>query len=312
MIVGVLSLQLAVSGFVMQPPVPALSAHPTVLARPIRVAMSEGEDVCVDEICAPEEDAAPTTVDLLAELRSKKADTYAEESRKFRRTVYMHDEWVKHRSSERFYRNMQTIFSSGVSQALSTELTFITATAAFVVFFNALIGGYTDFGGVQHPGPLQDFFPIIGNKIALPAMPFTVAMPALALLITFRTNTAYFRWNEARTLWGGVINSCRNVVRQANLYLPDTPEGEWYRDRMQANTAAFAKCLRNFLRGPSDDPVLSSELDELVAKGSMSIEQKDACMAVRRVPVGRRVLGGGWVGSVEHTRGEGEGHAREG
>ena len=49
-------------------------------------------------------------------------------------------------------------------------------------------------------------------------MPFTIAMPALSLLLVFRTNTAYARWNEARTLWGGVVNTCRNLQRQASVY----------------------------------------------------------------------------------------------
>ena len=54
--------------------------------------------------------------------------------------------------------------------------------------------------------------------MALPALPFNVLLPALSLLLVFRTNTAYFRWNEARTLWGGLINNCRNVVRQSNTF----------------------------------------------------------------------------------------------
>jgi len=57
-------------------------------------------------------------------------------------------------------------------------------------------------------------------ELALPALPFTIMMPALSLLLVFRTNTAYARWNEARTLWGGVVNSCRNVVRQSNTFFP--------------------------------------------------------------------------------------------
>ena len=39
-----------------------------------------------------------------------------------RRTVYMHDDWVRHRSSDRFVRNMLTIGSSGINQALSKEM----------------------------------------------------------------------------------------------------------------------------------------------------------------------------------------------
>ena len=46
-----------------------------------------------------------------------------------RRTVYMHDDWVWHRSSDRFVRNMLTIGSSGINQALSKELSFVTLDA---------------------------------------------------------------------------------------------------------------------------------------------------------------------------------------
>jgi len=82
---------------------------------------------------------------------------YAEESRQYRRTVYMHDEWVKHRSSGRFIRNMRTLSESGVGRALGAELAFITATAIFCVGINMLIHGYQDFSGVAHPSPLADF-----------------------------------------------------------------------------------------------------------------------------------------------------------
>ena len=92
----------------------------------------------------------------------------------------MHDDWVWHRSSDRFVRNMLTIGSSGINQALSKELTFVTLDAVgdrhpnwehlvgaadlaglqilfaelqvFVVLINALFAGYQDFSGVIHPG----------------------------------------------------------------------------------------------------------------------------------------------------------------
>ena len=39
---------------------------------------------------------------------------YGETSRQFRRTVYTHDDWVKHRSPNRFIGNIVTIFNSGI------------------------------------------------------------------------------------------------------------------------------------------------------------------------------------------------------
>jgi len=172
----------------------------------------------------------------------KQGTGYSEKGRKDRRTVYMHDDWVWHRSSDRFVRNMLTIGSSGINQALSKELTFVTLDATAVVLINALFAGYQDFNGVIHPGPLM--LP----ALMLPALPFTILMPALSLLLVFRTNTGYSRWNEARTLWGGLINNCRNVVRQCNTFFPDDAKHDGLKRRMAAETKAFSMALRNFLR----------------------------------------------------------------
>jgi len=210
----------------------------------------------------------------------RQGSAYIEMSRKDRRTIFMHDDWVRHRSSERFLRNIRTLGSSGINQALKTELSFVTAVAAFVVAFNILFHGYQDLDGLAHPGVFMSMKPL-----DLPALPFTVLMPALSLLLVFRTNTAYSRWNEARTLWGGLINTCRNVVRQSNLYFPDDPEHNELKKRMAAETAAFVKSLRNFLRGPSDDATLRAELYELVDCRVMSRAQADATMQASNRPM---------------------------
>ena len=111
----------------------------------------------------------------------KQDESYSERGRQWRRTVFMHDDWVRHRSSNRFVRNMRTLGSSGINQALSKELTFVTLDAVFVVLINALFAGYQDFSGVVHPGPLHM------PALMLPALPFTILMPALSLLLVFRT-----------------------------------------------------------------------------------------------------------------------------
>ena len=252
------------------------AARPTVA----RVAMLIEDDACVDEVCGVTYDADPPEQSKAPWYREGSA--YAEESRKFRRTVYMHDEWVKHRSSERFFRNLNTLSSSGVGKALKVELAFVTGAAVFCVLMNMLFTGYTDFSGVVQEAPLAAIGKEIG-PISLPALPFTIAMPALSLLLVFRTNTAYARWNEARTLWGGVINTCRNVARQGTLYFPAEDAG--LTQVLAADTAAFAKALRNFLRGPSDDDALAAELEELVAADLMSPSQLEACMAAGNRPM---------------------------
>lgn len=309
---SVLPLALTRSAALLPHP-PLLLSRPAISRVPAVLLLEE--EGCIDEIC--EVDDLP--LEDQADARWQQGTAYAEESRKYRRTVYMHDEWTKHRSSDRFQNNMKTIFQSGVSQSLSTELTFITSIAAFVVVakwrhgsltpsplchaamhpprlpltvtlcghdsrhHSCLVGTYQDLGGVTHPGPLH-FLAGVAGQVSLPSMPFTVAMPALSLMLVFRTNTAYARWNEARTLWGGVINNCRNVARQANMFYPETPKGMEARAQLVGGAAAFCRSLRNFLRGPSDDMQLSSELDDLVDAGMLSEKQADACMAAKNRP----------------------------
>jgi predicted membrane chloride channel (bestrophin family) len=41
----------------------------------------------------------------------------------------------------------------------------------------------------------------------------------LSLLLVFRTNASYARWWEARTVLGGLVNACRDLIRQAVLWL---------------------------------------------------------------------------------------------
>jgi hypothetical protein len=249
------------------------------------VRMAEGNPIhraSVDELSLAKE-----PVSELGAWYKLSGTAYAEESRKYRRTVYMHDEWVKHRSSERFIKNLRTIGNSGVSSALGMELGFITATAVFCVAANLLLHGYQDFSGVMHPSPLAGV-PVLSTikQLSLPAFTFSIGMPALSLLLVFRTNTAYSRWNEARTLWGGVINSCRNVVRQANIYFQEDAASEELKDVLAVNTAGFAKALRNFLRGPTDDEVLRRELMDIVKMGKMSEAQVGAYTPVHASTAG--------------------------
>jgi len=244
---------------------PVLRSVPHTFRSPAVRATALEDDACVDEVCV-------TTNEPADKL------TYSEDSRKFRRTVYMHDEWVKHRSTDRFAKNVADLFKSGVVRALYAELIFTTSAALFVVLANCILVGYTDLSGVAHPAVVEGWFAPKG--LTLPALPFSIALPALSLLLVFRTNTAYFRWNEGRTLWGAVINTCRNVVRQANMYFPNDEKHDVLREDLAAQTVMFCKSLRCFLRGPTDEPVLYSELLPTVGE-----KQASACLSSANKPM---------------------------
>ncbi|QAT82475.1 hypothetical protein EJ065_0870 [Corallococcus coralloides] len=56
--------------------------------------------------------------------------------------------------------------------------------------------------------------------LSVPALPVTLLAAALGVLLGFRNNSAYERWWEARTIWGGLVNASRTLARQVLTFLP--------------------------------------------------------------------------------------------
>jgi hypothetical protein len=163
--------------------------------------------------------------------------SYGEQSRQYRRTVYTHDDWRKHRSPDRFFYYIRSIVSSGVYKNLAREVSTTTGIATFIVLYNAMVGGYQDWDGVKHAALISSVWT---PMLTLPLAPFTLSSPSLGLLLgtfgwgpwsfvlspygesvfvpnstrfsssftsspsfwyakpVFRTNTSYQRWDEAR------------------------------------------------------------------------------------------------------------------
>jgi len=181
-------------------------------------------------------------------------ETYGEGSRKYRRTVYTHNEWVKHRSSDRFIRNLSSIYNSGVYKSLGKEVFAVTAVATFLVLWNGLTGGFTDFNGVQH-GAVVNFLPML----TLPLTPFTLLSPSLGLLLVFRTNSSYGRWDEARKFWGLNINHTRDLNRMATAWYGhdgiSVDPAKRAEDLRQVSllTWAFVRSMKRHLSPPEED-----------------------------------------------------------
>jgi ion channel-forming bestrophin family protein len=76
------------------------------------------------------------------------------------------------------------------------------------------------------------------SKIRVPEMAVGILGAALSILLVFRTNSAYARWWEARTLWGGLVNGSRSLARQATSF-PRRSGSE----ALQAASAAFTQSL---------------------------------------------------------------------
>jgi ion channel-forming bestrophin family protein len=86
-----------------------------------------------------------------------------------------------------------------------------------------------------------------------------IVAPALGLLLVFRTNASYDRWWEGRKLWGSIVNTCRNLARQAAANLGHEPT------RMNAVlrlVRAFPPAAMHLLRNKQwSQPELFSEAD---------------------------------------------------
>lgn len=103
----------------------------------------------------------------------------------------------------------------------------------------------------------------------LVALPFSIAATlggALAIFIGFRNNSAYGRWWEARTLWGGIVNSTRVLARliitftDSHAHQPnyDRARSEAFKREMVWKVVAWAHALRIQLRGERDwSPVMA-------------------------------------------------------
>ena len=74
----------------------------------------------------------------------------------------------------------------------------------------------------------------------------------LGLFLVFRTNSAYDRWWEGRKLWGGLVNSTRNLALKLNAYIPkgDHEDREWFARMIPNFVYAVKENLRKGVQFP--------------------------------------------------------------
>lgn len=94
------------------------------------------------------------------------------------------------------------------------------------------------------------------TELALNFTPIGVLGSALAIFVAFRNNSAYGRWWEARTIWGGIVNSSRVLGRlvitftDAHAHQPnyDAARSEAFKQRLVYQLIAWVHALRFHLR----------------------------------------------------------------
>jgi Predicted membrane protein len=92
-----------------------------------------------------------------------------------------------------------------------------------------------------------------------PELPITLFGTVVALVLGFRSNSAYQRWWEGRSLWGLMINASRNIVRASRNFLPD-PEAGQLKRRIALHQVAYVNALKRQLRRQKPQEEVSSRL----------------------------------------------------
>jgi hypothetical protein len=98
---------------------------------------------------------------------------------------------VKHRSPDRFLRNLATIPASGIYKNMFREILATTTVATLIFFWNMLTSGYDDFNQVHHEAIIQSYYL---PPIKLPLAPFTLASSSLGLLL------GTYKWRFTKTV----------------------------------------------------------------------------------------------------------------
>lgn len=107
----------------------------------------------------------------------------------------------------------------------------------------------------------------------LPVLPFSISAilgSALAIFIAFRNNNAYSRWWEARTLWGGIVNSSRVMARLIITFTDshsrqpgyDAAQSNRFKQEMVHLLLAWVNALRMQLRRKEEDEKLKEWMTE--------------------------------------------------
>eukprot|EP00873_Tetraselmis_striata_P029777 jgi/Tetstr1/450041/TSEL_037088.t1 len=158
--------------------------------------------------------------------------------------VFDQNEWRRHQKRTRYIRNLFTMFNSRVLRSIFWAVAMISGIAAGAVWL------YTT-------GYLKTQYGI--DMPILPMMPFNITAATLGLLLVFRTNSSYGRFDEARKLWGLTLNRLRDVNRQCATWAPPQQSA------LQRWSIAFAFALKCHIRGRPDlvaeftSPVLKPE-----------------------------------------------------
>ena len=194
------------------------------------------------------QDVRPGSMDEATKLTGRVP--YGEASRKYRRTVYTHKDWLVHRSNDRIISNLLSMFYSGVIRQVKNKIILVSSVALFVTLWDDYLANTTLLNQVVNL-----------PHLSLPTIPFLLSSPALGLLLVFRTNASYQRWLEGAKLWATVQSHSRNMVRMAATFSDMTDQdAKRAVEELATSVWVLSRTIMNRLMGEEDEKEYYAEL----------------------------------------------------
>jgi len=187
-------------------------------------------------------------------------DHYKEADRMYRRPVFGANDWKKHRSSGRITYNLSNLFSSRIFRMVVSEVLLVALMALLAtVYYDPVFAAFA-----------KDIFRDPSWKpFTISMTPFNVTSFSLSLLLVFKTNNAYARWWEARIIWGGIVNTSRDIVRQCLCRFK--PRDNHLKEIMTGLASSYSRALAFHLsdQTPEDAALLRQQLLELIPESDV-------------------------------------------
>lgn len=187
-----------------------------------------------------------------------------EESRKLRRTVFTKNDWKRHRSSDRYFKELKNMPKSIVIRGLIKQALWVALFSAFIVAYNLIV----ELKILSWPLPL----------LSIPSQPFSLTSPSLGLLLVFRTNAAYARWTEGRSAWSILSAASFDLIRQSITWM----DNKTIIAGLTRHTVAFSKCLSWQLLHKEDNYRLRKDLVGIMTSNELEnvLKSKNKCQFI--------------------------------
>uniref|UniRef100_A0A7S3VI62 Bestrophin homolog n=1 Tax=Dunaliella tertiolecta TaxID=3047 RepID=A0A7S3VI62_DUNTE len=158
--------------------------------------------------------------------------------------VFTFSRWAMHRQTgPRYLRHMTGIWKSNTWKNLLPCICAFTANGALLGVYQSMLDS----------NMLPPWIP----SLDVTDGPFELTSFALALLLVFRTDSSYGRWNEAMEIWTEVRGVSKDIVRASACWIKDPAllamVVRW--------TLAYSKCLKVYLR---ENPNIDAEMAGLL------------------------------------------------